>query len=132
MTDIDRIRDQIERAFDGDPWCGPSLMSVLEGITSDQAVRRVLGISHSIWEIVLHVSAWQGTVARRIAGEPVATPEEGDWLPIHDTGDVGWQAAIAGARRFAPATTQCSSTRSMGRSWMTKSETAVTRRWGAG
>ena len=96
MTDIDRIRNQIERAFDGDPWCGPSLLSVLEGITSDLATRRVPGISHSIWEIVLHVSAWQGTVAQRVAGQPVATPDEGDWPPVQATGEAGWQAALRG------------------------------------
>ena len=94
MADIDRIRDQIARAFDGDPWFGPSLMSVLDGISSDLAARRPPGISHSIREIVLHVSAWQEAVARRVGGEPVAAPEEGDWPPAHDAGDAGWQAAL--------------------------------------
>ena len=30
MTEIERIRDQIERAFDGDAWCGPALMAALQ------------------------------------------------------------------------------------------------------
>jgi uncharacterized damage-inducible protein DinB len=94
MTEIGRIRDQIERAFDGDPWCGPSLMSVLEGVSSDQAARRLPGLSHSIWEVVLHVSVWQEAVARRVAGEPVAKPEEGDWPTVDDAGDPAWQAAL--------------------------------------
>ena len=96
MTEIDRIRDQIERAFDGDPWCGPSLMSILEGVSSGLAARRVPGLSHSIWEIVLHVSAWQGAVAMRLAGRPVANPEEGDWPTVGDPSDPAWQAALRG------------------------------------
>jgi uncharacterized damage-inducible protein DinB len=96
ITEIDRIRDQMERAFDGDPWCGPSLMSVLGDVSSELAARRVPGISHSIWEIVLHVSAWQGAVARRIVGEPVAMPEEGDWQTIDDQGDPAWQDTVRG------------------------------------
>jgi DinB superfamily len=94
MTEIDRIRDQIERALDGDPWCGPSLMSVLEGVTTDQAARRLPGLSHSIWQVVLHVSAWQEAVARRVAGEPVSMPEEGEWPAVDDSGDPAWQGAL--------------------------------------
>jgi uncharacterized damage-inducible protein DinB len=94
MTEIDRIRDQIERAFDGDPWCGPSLMSVLEGISTNQAARRLPRLSHSIWEVVLHVAAWQEAVARRVDGEPVAMPEGGDWPTVDDAGDPAWQAAL--------------------------------------
>jgi uncharacterized damage-inducible protein DinB len=94
MTEIDRIRDQIERAFDGDPWCGPSLMSVLEGVSSDLAARRLPRLSHSIREVVLHVSEWEEAVARRIAGEPVAIPKGGDWPTVDDAGDPAWQAAL--------------------------------------
>jgi len=94
MTIKDRIRDQLERAHDGDPWCGPSLMSVLGGVSAEQAARRVPGVAHSIWEIVLHVSAWQGVVARRIVGEPVAAPSEGDWPVVHHTSDSSWREAL--------------------------------------
>jgi hypothetical protein len=92
MTECDRMRDQIERASDGDPWCEPSPMSVLEGASSGLAARRVHGLSHSIREIVLHVSDWQMAVARRITGDPVATPEGGEWTEVHDTSDPGSRA----------------------------------------
>jgi len=98
LAEIDRIRDQVERAFDGDPWCGPSLMAILEGVSSDRAARRFPGLAHSIWEVVLHVSAWQGAVARRVAGEPVATPEGGDWPEPDGPGEPAWQDALRGLR----------------------------------
>ncbi len=96
MNEVDRIRDQIERAFDGDPWCGPSLMEVLEGIDASLAAIRVLGVSHSIWEIVLHVSGWQGAVADRIAGKPVAMPEAGGWPEAAGRDAEAWEAAKRG------------------------------------
>ena len=94
MTEVDRIRDQIERAFDGDPWCGPSLRAVLAGVSADQAATRVPGVAHSIGAIVLHVAGWQDVVARRIAGEPIALPEGGEWPRADAVGDHAWQEAL--------------------------------------
>jgi uncharacterized damage-inducible protein DinB len=93
MTLKDRIRDQLDRAFDGDPWCGPSLLSVLDGVTAEQATRRIPGLAHSIWDIVLHISGWQGVVAGRIMGEPIAEPPEGDWPKADDSSDSAWRQA---------------------------------------
>jgi uncharacterized damage-inducible protein DinB len=94
MTTQDRIRDQLDRAFYGDPWCGPSLLSVLDGVSAEQAARRIPGLAHSIWEIVVHVAGWQGVVARRITGEPVAEPTDGDWPSVNDSSDSAWRQAL--------------------------------------
>jgi uncharacterized damage-inducible protein DinB len=95
MTVKDRIRGELERAHDGDPWCGPSLTSVLEGVRASQAAGKVPGIIHSIWEIVLHVAAWHSVVAGRIKGQPIAEPAEGDWPPVGDPSAAGWREALA-------------------------------------
>ena len=34
---IERILDQMDRAFSGDAWHGPPLKSVLEGLTAEEA-----------------------------------------------------------------------------------------------
>lgn len=94
MTEKDRIRDQIERAYDGDPWCGPSLRSILDGVTNQQAAQHVTGLSRSIWEIVLHLAAWQDAVAVRISGKPVGTPADGDWPEVGSADESAWRAAI--------------------------------------
>jgi uncharacterized damage-inducible protein DinB len=94
MTTIERIRDQLDRAFNGDPWCDPSLLSALDGVTSEQAARRIPGLAHSIWEIVLHLAGWQGVVVSRIKGEPVAEPKEGNWPMVGDVTDSAWRQAI--------------------------------------
>jgi uncharacterized damage-inducible protein DinB len=94
MTSIDRIHDQLLRAYEGDPWCGPSLRSVLGDVSADQAAARVAGLSHSIHEIVLHLAAWQNVVAVRIKGGMIGEPDEGDWPAVNDTSDAGWKDAL--------------------------------------
>jgi uncharacterized damage-inducible protein DinB len=58
MSEIKRILDQMDRAFSGDAWHGPSLMSVLEGISAEQASKHPIRGAHSIWELVHHIEAW--------------------------------------------------------------------------
>ncbi len=92
MTEIDLIRDQIERAFDGDPWCGLSLHAILDGVMAHQAKARVPGLTHSIGEIVLHLAGWQAVVARRISGASVALPDGGEWPPLdHSWAKARWR-----------------------------------------
>jgi uncharacterized damage-inducible protein DinB len=99
MTIRDRIRDQLDRAFDGDAWCGPSLMSVLEGVTAEQAALRVPGLAHSIWEIVLHLAGWQSVVAGRIMGKAIAEPADGDWPTVEDDSAGAWRRALENLRQ---------------------------------
>lgn len=94
MTEIERIRDQVERAFDGEPWCGPSLMSQLAGVSAAQASARVPGLAHSIADLVFHLAAWQEVAARRVAGHPTAGPEGGQWLGPGPIGDEAWRALV--------------------------------------
>ena len=66
----------------------------LTGINAEQAARRVPGLAHSIWEIVLHLAGWQGVVASRIMGEPTAEPKEGNWPSVNDSSDAAWRHAL--------------------------------------
>jgi len=93
MTEIERIDDQIRRAYKGKAWHGPSLLEVLEGITAEQAARRGPN-AHSIWEIVNHVSAWTAAVTARLRGDAVDEPAEGDWPSMADTSEIAWKAAL--------------------------------------
>jgi len=94
MSEIDRIADQLRRAYEGEAWHGPSLREILAGITVEQAARRPLPQAHTIWELVLHIAAWESIVRRRLGGEAVeATPEQ-DWPPVRDTGDAAWKTAL--------------------------------------
>jgi hypothetical protein len=69
-------------------------LSVLDGVTADQAAWRVPGLAHSIWEIVLHLAGWQDVVAARILGQPIAEPPGGDWPRLDDRSEPAWRRAL--------------------------------------
>jgi uncharacterized damage-inducible protein DinB len=94
MTEVLRIEDQLRRAFEGEAWHGPSVQEVLAGVTAAQAAAHPLDNAHSIWEIVLHLAAWDGVVRRRIEGESIGNPDEGDWPPVTDTSVAAWNDAL--------------------------------------
>lgn len=95
MAEVRRIADQLKRAFDGDPWYGSPLMKILNGVTAEQAAALPVAGAHSIWEVVLHVAAWQGAVLDRLADKPARLPAEGDWPEITDTSETGWSNTLA-------------------------------------
>lgn len=95
MTEIPRILDQLDRAFEGDAWHGPSLRELLKGVTAPQANSKPSPGIHSIWEIVLHITADQDVARRRLAGETIIElPPELDWPPIPDNTETAWQQTI--------------------------------------
>lgn len=96
MSETQRIRDQIERAFHGDAWYGSPTFAVLEGITPEQASARPIPQAHSIWEIVLHMTAWTREAARRLRTGVSGEPEDGDWREVSDTSERAWRAALEG------------------------------------
>jgi uncharacterized damage-inducible protein DinB len=99
MNEISRIIDELSREHDGDPWHGSPLLHILAGITPAQAVDHPLPAAHSIWELVLHMTAWKNEVRRRLSGAPAALPEEGDWPEVGEPSDERWREARAGLQR---------------------------------
>ena len=91
MNEVERIRDQFERAFDGDAWHGPSVMSILDGVTSAEAAAHPIPGAHSIWELTLHIAAWEDACRRRLEGDPAHLTEHEDWAPISDTSEAAWE-----------------------------------------
>lgn len=93
-NEVNRIEDQLKRAFEGGAWHGPALLEVLEGVTAARAAAKPVPQAHSIWEIVLHIAAWENAVRRRLTGEPVELSDEEDWPPVGDRGEAAWSAAL--------------------------------------
>jgi uncharacterized damage-inducible protein DinB len=93
MSEISRIIDELAREHDGDPWHGSPLLHILEGITASQASARPIRDAHSIWELVLHMTAWKTEVRRRLAGLPAALPEAGDWPAVGQVTEARWRDA---------------------------------------
>ena len=91
MTEIERIRDQLQRAFDGDAWHGPSVMQLLSDVTAQQAATRVFPGAHTIWELALHIGAWEGACLSRLQGGRAELTDDEDWPAVMDTSENAWQ-----------------------------------------
>lgn len=101
MTEIERIVDQLRRAFDGGAWHGPPLMPLLSDVDAEQAVVRPLEERHTIWELVLHINAWRDKVRRVLGGEEMeGLPDEEDWPTVDDTGEEAWGKAVEELKRL--------------------------------
>ena len=96
MSEIERIADQLRRAYEGKAWHGPAVREILAGATAAQAARRPLPDAHSIWELVVHIGVWEAFVRRRLEGEIITdVPPEQDWPPVTDTSEAAWTRALA-------------------------------------
>jgi uncharacterized damage-inducible protein DinB len=100
MNEVIRIRDQLDRALRGEAWHGPALLEILGEVDARTAADRPIAGAHSIWEIVLHLTASVELVVARLRGEPKdLTPEE-DWPPQPDiTNGDAWCDVVAALER---------------------------------
>jgi uncharacterized damage-inducible protein DinB len=99
MSETARIADQLRRAFHGDAWHGDSLLEILDGVTALQASARPIPHAHTIWELVLHIAAWDGAVRRRLGGEALELSDEQNFPPVNDTSETAWRKAVDRVRQ---------------------------------
>ena len=92
MKELERISDQYQRAFDGQAWHGPSVLSLLSGVTAAQAAAHPVPGAHSIWELTLHIGAWENACLRRLQGDPAQLTDDEDWPSVDDTSEDSWTA----------------------------------------
>ncbi len=95
MREVDRIADQFERVCGGDAWHGPSVRHALEDVDARTAVAHPVPGTHSICEIVLHMTAWVQEVARRLRAGVAQEPEAGDWPARAANSETAWPAVVA-------------------------------------
>jgi uncharacterized damage-inducible protein DinB len=95
MSRGQRVAEALERSVSGPMWHGPALADLLDGVTAEQAAARPIAGAHTIWELVLHATAWTEIARERLAGSAKAdpTPDE-DWPPVADTSPDARRAAI--------------------------------------
>jgi len=93
-----RIADQLLRAIAGSAWHGPDLTALLSDVDATAAATRPIAGAHTIWELVLHVTAWTDVVRRRLGGQPVEPSPEEDWhVPLERTEAV-WRRDVSAMR----------------------------------
>ena len=85
MRAIERILIQLNAAYGGPAWHGPSLRELLDGVTEEQARARPVANAHTILELVVHIRAWMDAVSERLAGSERELTTEEDWSDVAQT-----------------------------------------------
>jgi uncharacterized damage-inducible protein DinB len=94
-----RVADQLRRAFEGDAWHGPSLFELLQDVDAATAVAKPLPKVHSIWELVLHIAAWDGAACRRLGGETIQLTGTANFPVVPKATEAAWRKGVAHAKR---------------------------------
>ncbi len=98
-TESALIADQLRRAFEGPAWHGPALLELLQDVNAATAAAKPLPRVHSIWELVLHIAAWDGAACRRLGGEKIQLTGAANFPIAPNPSAAAWRKAIAGAKR---------------------------------
>src|SRR5260370_17065826 len=93
-TAVARIQELDKEAFAGGAWHGPCLLKLGRDIHVEHAAAKPIAHAHSIWEIVLHIAAWQDAVLKRLNGEAVNLNGDQDWPPVSDNSEGAWEKPI--------------------------------------
>jgi uncharacterized damage-inducible protein DinB len=98
-SEVARIVRQMEAAFDGEAWHGPALMELLSDVSAETAAARPIASAHTIWELTLHIAAWEEVIRRRLGGEALMLGDEENFPNVTDASDAAWKKGCAGTNR---------------------------------
>ena len=91
------IAEQLRRAFEGNAWHGPALLELLQDMDAATAAAKPLPDVHSIWELVLHIAAWDAAAWRRLAGEKWQPEGTANFPIVPKPTEAAWRKAVAHA-----------------------------------
>lgn len=66
-TEIQNLIDTLLHTFEKNAWHGPAVLEALEDLSAVQAEQRI-GNSHSIIELIVHMTAWRNFVCEKLEG----------------------------------------------------------------
>jgi len=98
MSEAARIADQLRRAFDGSAWHGPALFELLEDVDAPTAAARPIANVHSIWELVLHIAAWDRAALVRLGGKKCQLKGKQNFPLVPEPTNAAWREAVAHVR----------------------------------
>lgn len=70
MTEVERILDQYDRVMNGAAWHGDPVWKLLEGVSAETAARAITGNTHTIWQLVMHMTYWESVGYHRLMDLP--------------------------------------------------------------
>jgi uncharacterized damage-inducible protein DinB len=93
------IADQLRRAFDGSAWHGPAVLELLRDIDAATAAAKPIRDVHSIWELVLHIAAWDRAALVRLSGKKCQPAGTDNFPPVVKATESAWRKAVADSKR---------------------------------
>jgi len=98
-TNIKHYVSSFENLYEGEPWFGRSMTSILEEVSPSKAYKKATKEQHSIYEILQHVLAWRELFVKRLNGDTstsIQMNSELDWpaLPTSQTAE-NWKKLLA-------------------------------------
>jgi len=91
MTEIERIVAEYDRVLHGNAWHGDPIWKILDSVSAECAGHRPAGGVHNIWEIVQHMTFWEGVGARRLAGQRAGLDEALNFPAPPAATEANWQ-----------------------------------------
>lgn len=95
--EITRYLDQWQAIYEGKPWYGPSLLTMLQGVDAAAACWKPLPGAHSIIELLHHLLCWRRHFVQRLSGRldfsiELNSPE--DWTAYENVSEARWKALV--------------------------------------
>lgn len=95
MTSAEALADSLRRTLTGPMWHGDAVNQLLSGVSASDAARRPIPGAHTVWELVLHMTAWANIAQKRLSSrkQPDPTTAE-DWPSVGNSGSIeAWSDA---------------------------------------
>lgn len=94
MKESNRICNLFNDLYDGNPWIDVNLVDSLYNLKAEQASRRILPESNTIWEITNHMISWRKTVLQRLQGKIVPTAPDNYVETVNDQSAQAWKKTL--------------------------------------
>jgi uncharacterized damage-inducible protein DinB len=100
VSEITRIAGLMEETFEGKPYYGDSVLGALENVTAEVAIKRPPWSVHSIWDLVVHLTA-ELNYAHQIVEGTAGPWVEGEttWPAVPDRSERAWREAVEDLKR---------------------------------
>ena len=93
------VADQLRRAFYGSAWHGPAVLELLKDVNAVTAAAKPIPDVHSIWELLLHVEAWDRAGLIRLSGKKCQMTGVKNFPSVTTPTDAEWRETVAKVKR---------------------------------
>jgi uncharacterized damage-inducible protein DinB len=94
MKETQRIINQFEYLYNGEPWIAVNILDTLENISAQQAANKIAADHNSIWEITNHMISWRLNVLQRVKGKTMVSPGNNYFEPVTDQSEAAWKNTL--------------------------------------